>query len=224
MKHVLDNPIFNALASGNQTLAKGSGPVKYFDKDVAPFIGFSEDSQENFDAAYDMISRQNPLIFVSRDRTITQSRWTVLQQIPGWQMVYTGDAFDVDTTNLVALTDDHVPQMIELTKLTNPGPFGLHTIDFGHYYGIFEGDKLVAMAGQRLNPLPYAEISAVCTHPNHNGKGYARQLMQFHVNRIKQAGEIPFLHVRDDNTRAIKVYQDLGFKIFGEVNFYILAK
>ena len=80
------------------------------------------------------------------------------------------------------------------------------------------------MAGQRLNPLPYAEISAVCTHPNHSGKGYARQLMQFHVNRIKAAGQIPFLHVRDDNTRAIKVYKDLGFEIFGEVYFYVLAK
>lgn len=224
MKHVLDNPIFTALASGNQNLSKGNDPIKYFNKDVAPFIGFSENSQGNFDAAYDMISRENPLVFVSRDRTIAQSKWTVLQQIPGWQMIYNGDAFDVDTSNLVALTDEHVPQMIELTQLTNPGPFGLHTIDFGHYYGIFDGEKLVAMAGQRLNPIPYAEISAVCTHPDHNGKGYARQLMQFHANRIKAAGEIPFLHVRDDNTRAIKVYKDLGFEIFGEVNFYILAK
>ncbi|MDB5155408.1 MAG: hypothetical protein JWR50_115 [Mucilaginibacter sp.] len=224
MKHALDNPAFNALATGNQNLAKGNDRIKYFDKDVAPFVGFSENSQENFDAVYHMISRENPLVFISRNRTVIQSKWNVVQNVPGWQMVYNGDAFDVDTSNLIALTDAHVPQMLELTKLTNPGPFELHTIDFGHYYGIFDGEKLVAMAGQRLNPVPYAEISAVCTHPEYTGKGYARQLMKFHVNRIKAAGEIPFLHVRDDNTRAIKVYKDLGFEIFGEVNFYVLAK
>jgi len=224
MKHALDNPAFNALATGNQNLAKGNDRIKYFDKDVAPFVGFSENSQENFDAVYDLIARENPMVFVSRDKIDIQSRWNVVQNVPGWQMVYNGDAFDVDTPDLVPLTDVHVPQMLELTKLTNPGPFELHTIDFGHYYGIFDGEKLAAMAGQRMNPVPYAEISAVCTHPDYTGKGYARQLMQFHVNRIKAAGEIPFLHVRDDNTRAIKVYKDLGFEIFGEVNFYVMAK
>ena len=29
------------------------------------------------------------------------------------------------------------------------------------------GDELVAMAGQRMQPDPYTEISAVCTHPDH---------------------------------------------------------
>ncbi len=139
-------------------------------------------------------------------------------------MVYNGPFFNIKSQNLVALTDADVPQMLTLTKLTNPGPFSSNTIDFGHYYGVFDEEKLVAMAGQRMNPLPYAEISAVCTHPDHTGKGYARQLLQFHVDRIKSAGEIPFLHVRDDNARAIKVYEDLGFEISRQVNFYVLVK
>jgi predicted GNAT family acetyltransferase len=101
--------------------------------------------------------------------------------------------------------------MLSLTKLTNPGPFAERTIDFGHYRGIFENNELAAMAGQRLHAFNYAEISAVCTHPDHTGKGYARQLLIYQINRIIAAGEIPYLHVRSDNDRAIRVYEGLGF-------------
>lgn len=224
MEHVLVNPAFNALATGNKNLAEGNEHIKYFNKDVAPFVGFSENSTKNFNAVYDLIRHNAPLVFVSQDRMDIPSKWIVLQHVPGWQMVYNGPFFNIKPQKLVALTDTDVPQMLTLTKLTNPGPFSSNTIDFGHYYGVFDEEKLVAMAGQRMNPLPYAEISAVCTHPDHTGKGYARQLLQFHVDRIKSAGEIPCLHVRDDNARAIKVYEDLGFEISRQVNFYVLAK
>jgi predicted GNAT family acetyltransferase len=114
--------------------------------------------------------------------------------------------------------------MLALTKLTNPGPFVEKTIDFGHYRGVFEGDQLVAMAGQRLHIFDYAEISAVCTHPDHLGRGYARQLLLHHIHRIRAASKIPFLHVRYDNYRAIKVYESLGFSKRTELFFYILQK
>jgi predicted GNAT family acetyltransferase len=108
--------------------------------------------------------------------------------------------------------------------LTNPGPFESRTITFGHYYGIFEGEKLVAMAGQRMHVFNYAEISAVCTHPDYTGKGYAAQLLQYQINRIKAASGIPFLHVRYDNDRAIKIYESLGFSTRRQVNFYVMIK
>jgi predicted GNAT family acetyltransferase len=128
------------------------------------------------------------------------------------------------STPIVPLTNVHVPQMLALTKLTNPGPFAERTIDFGHYEGIFEGDKLVAMAGQRMHAFNYAEVSAVCTHPDHTGRGYARLLLLHQLQRIKAASDIPFLHVRYDNERAIKVYESLGFETRTEVYFYVLAK
>jgi len=114
--------------------------------------------------------------------------------------------------------------MLSLTKLTNPGPFAAKTIDFGHYYGIFEGTQLAAMTGQRFHPFEYAEISAVCTHPDHAGKGYARLLLLQQLHRIQSAGDIPFLHVRYDNERAIKVYEDLGFVTRKNVYFYVMTK
>ena len=90
--------------------------------------------------------------------------------------------------------------------------------------GIFEGEKLVAMAGQRLHVFNYAEISAVCTHPDYLGRGYAKQLLIHQINRIKTASEIPFLHVRYDNDRAIKVYESLGFSTRREIYFYVIQK
>ena len=112
--------------------------------------------------------------------------------------------------------------MLALTKLTNPGPFASRTIDFGHYQGIFEGNSLVAMAGQRLHVFNYAEVSAVCTHPDHTGKGYARGLLVHQINRITSLGEIPYLHVRSDNDRAIKVYESLHFTTRCHVWFYVI--
>jgi predicted GNAT family acetyltransferase len=80
------------------------------------------------------------------------------------------------------------------------------------------------MAGQRLHAGDYAEVSAVCTHPDHTGKGYARQLLIYQTQRIKVAGEIPYLHVRQDNYRAIKVYESLGFTKSRDMYFYVLKK
>jgi len=80
------------------------------------------------------------------------------------------------------------------------------------------------MTGQRLHVFNYAELSAVCTHPGHTGKGYARQLLQNQVRRIKALGEIPFLHVKYDNERAIKVYESLGFYVRREIYFYAILK
>jgi ribosomal protein S18 acetylase RimI-like enzyme len=224
MEHLLDNPIFSALATGNQHLSNGNTQIKYFSKEVAPFVGLKNNSVENFQALYALLTHQGPFVFVSVNETDIPSPWQVLSAIPGYQMVYNGDDLPVDESNLVPLTDEHIPQMLALTALTNPGPFAQRTIDFGHYMGIFEGDKLVALAGQRMNPLPYAEISAVCTHPDHAGKGYARQLMTYHINRIKAEGNIPFLHARADNERAVNIYKSLGFDIRSKVTFYVIGK
>ena len=80
------------------------------------------------------------------------------------------------------------------------------------------------MTGQRLHVGRYAEISAVCTHPDYLGKGYASALVQHQVNLILSHQQIPFLHVRADNSRAIAVYERLGFTMQGPMNFYFLGK
>jgi predicted GNAT family acetyltransferase len=80
------------------------------------------------------------------------------------------------------------------------------------------------MTGQRLHPQQYTEVSAVCTHPDHLGKGYASALVQHQVQLILQQGQIPFLHVREDNSRAIALYERLGFRISRNMNFYFMRR
>jgi predicted GNAT family acetyltransferase len=113
---------------------------------------------------------------------------------------------------IVDLGAADVPEMLELTALTKPGPFNRRTHELGTYLGIRRDGKLVAMAGERLKVRGYTEVSAVCTHPEHTGHDYARILMTEVMRRICDRGETPFLHVREDNVRAIELYKRLGFK------------
>jgi ribosomal protein S18 acetylase RimI-like enzyme len=223
MDHILDNPAWNALISGNSQFSNDHESVKYFDEEISPFIGLKEYSQENFSKLYELIPHDSPVGFVTPVEIQVPDTWKVLGKISAFQMVYDQPSILAETEH-VPLTKEHVPEMLALTKLTNPGPFAERTIEFGNYQGIFDNGKLVAMAGQRLNPLPYAEISAVCTHPDHLGKGYAKQLLLSQVQRIKAASGTPFLHVRNDNDRAIKVYENSGFSTRKEMYFYFIKK
>jgi len=172
-----------------------------------------------------MLPHNRHVLFVAPNEIEIPEMWKVLRVIHGVQMVCeTAEVGQETTIDLVPLGHGHVPQMLELTQLTNPGPFASRTIDLGHYHGIFEGNQLVAMAGQRLHTFNYAEVSAVCTRPGHTGKGYARRLILNQINRMQVAGDIPFLHSRADNERAIRVYESLGFKTRRDVWFYFMVK
>jgi predicted GNAT family acetyltransferase len=129
-----------------------------------------------------------------------------------------------NTPALVELGTQDSPEMIELTALTKPGPFGPRTHELGTYLGIRLQGKLVAMAGERLKVPGHTEVSAVCTHPEHTGKGYAAVLMAEVMRRIRKRGETPFLHVRADNERAIKIYKRLGFRERKLGHFAVLRK
>jgi ribosomal protein S18 acetylase RimI-like enzyme len=225
MEQVLDNPAWNALITGNKNLSLGNEDVKFFDEQTSPFAGIKEYTAEGFEQLYNLYGGQSPKVVILKEETAIPQPWVTLRYMKCLQMVYHGDApIAYDSSLIIPLTSEHVPQMLELTALTNPGPFALNTIAFGHYSGIFDGSKLVAMAGQRMNPTPYAEISAVCTHPDYTGKGYAKQLLLHQVNRVIVAGGIPFLHVLDYNERAIKVYESLGFKTRTKLHFYVIQK
>jgi ribosomal protein S18 acetylase RimI-like enzyme len=224
MEHVLDNPVWNALISGNAPLANGTEGVKFFDEDVSPFVALKENTAANFGELHQLTHSNKPAIFVALSPIQIPAGWTLLHHIPGLQMVHETGLQPLPSTPILDLTSEHVPQMVALTQLTNPGPFASRTIAFGHYKGVFKGDELVAMAGQRFNPFNFTEISAVCTHPSHLGKGYARQLLIYHINKILADSCTPFLHVRGDNERAIKVYESLGFKTRTNIHFFVMKR
>ncbi len=225
MKHILDNPAWHALASGNKALSNETETVNYFSPEVSPFAAIYEPTQANFDLLHQTIPFTTPIGLISDEKLSITDSWRVLQRIDGFQMIYTKPAEPAPTgPNVMSLTKKHVPQMLALTKLTAPGPFSSRTIEFGHYEGIFDGEEIIAMAGQRLHAYEFAEISAVCTHPDYLSKGYARHLIMRQIGRIQAASGTPFLHVRSDNVRAINVYKAMGFETRKEIYIYILQK
>jgi ribosomal protein S18 acetylase RimI-like enzyme len=229
MKHILDNPVWNALISGNKNLSNGNETAKYFAREVSPFVGIKEINPRNFETLRDIIPFESIFGFISPEEIAIPNSWKVIHHMNVFQMVYDQPAGQVSRVQqgdqeLVALSEQDVSQMLALTNLTNPGPFASKTIDFGHYKGIFNGNQLVAMAGQRLHAFAYAEISAVCTHPDYSGKGYASRLILDQVRRIHAESEIPFLHVLTENARAIKIYSNLGFVIRKELSVYTIEK
>lgn len=225
MDNVLDNPVWHALNSGNSHLGEGNERVKYFHGEVSPFVAVRESNADSLNELY-LILPHNRISFLATPVNIDiPAQWKTIACIHGVQMVHSGIAVNDERLHTATnLSTAHCAEMVALAKLTNPGPFNMRTIEFGHYQGIFDDGKLAAMAGQRMHAFNYAEVSAVCTHPDHTGKGYARQLLINQVNRIIGAAEIPYLHVRHDNKRAVDLYQSLGFSIRSAMYFYILKK
>jgi ribosomal protein S18 acetylase RimI-like enzyme len=225
MKHLLDNPVWNALNSGNKELSNGNDQAKYFDPEVSPFLGLPESTPANFQHLNYVTPIDGPFGFITPVDVELPKPWKAVRHIKVLQMVCEHPLRDAwGEAEIVSMNLQHVPAMLALTKLTNPGPFLQRTIEMGHYQGIFSGKELIAMAGQRLHPAPYAEISAVCTHPDHLGNGYAARLILSQVNRIRAAAGIPFLHVLTGNKRAIDLYTSLGFVSRKEMSIYIIQK
>lgn len=225
MIQFLPNPVFGGLTSGDRHLGFGTDKVKFFDEDVSPFAGIADGYDHGFEDLYDLLPPGRVVLYATPHALLPQKGWKLLHEIQGVQMMLdqVGETRQNDLS-LVPLGREHVDQMVQLTALTKPGPFGPGTISFGHYYGIFDHEKLVAMTGQRLHVQECTEVSAVCTDPEYLGKGYASALVVHAVALIRQQGKIPFLHVRADNQRAIALYERIGFTIRGMMNFYVVKK
>ena len=225
MNHILDNPAWNALISQNSDLALGNEEIRYFPQEISPFAGLKNVNAEALRDLSGMLPASCVVAIVTAEEFPVPESWKILFQASLFQM--TCENYQPGTSSppdFVPLGKEHVGQMLALTKLTNPGPFAERTIEFGHYSGIFQDDQLIAMAGQRLHAFHYAEISAVCTHPAHSGKGYGTALVRQQAERILGSGNIPFLHVRKDNLNAIKIYEQLGFSIRREMNFCVIRR
>jgi len=225
VEQFLNNPAYYALSSRDAHLGSGSGDVKYFDAEVSPFVAFPEDCDTGFQQLFDVLPAGRRILYDTRATIPEPEGWEIKNEIKGLQFVFTGEAETIDDPlPLVPLEKTHVDEMVALATLTKPGPFDKRTIEFGHYYGVFDNGRLVAMTGQRLHPYNYTEISAVCTHPNYLGKGYAGALIRHQLQLICNSGQVPFLHVRADNERAIALYERLGFTRNGPMNFYFMRR
>jgi len=225
--HPLDNIIWKALTTRQAEFAESFNQVRRFMPEVSPLAAFPEPTPEGYESLKGLVGTHGTIGLFLDSPYQPQPGWSFLAGAPMPEMVYEGDGIPssfYSDLEIVELSAADVPEMMELTALTKPGPFHKRTHELGTYLGIRRDGKLVAMAGERLKVPGYTEVSAVCTHPEHTGHGYARFLMAEVMQRIHGRGETPVLHVREDNVRAIALYERLGFRLRVLMHFAVLRK
>jgi len=209
--HLLDNPIWTALNTRQQYLAEGGVWARRFPPKVTALAGFPEPSRQAYAALSRLADGVPAALFLDAPPVLPEG-WNELRGLPLLQMVYENGRTVSAQHEWIELSAADVPEMLVLAELTKPGPFGPFTYQMGTYLGIRRQGTLVAMAGERLRVPGFAEISAVCTHPDHAGQGYAASLMSVLIEKMRRQGETPFLHVAGENKRAIALYERLGFR------------
>jgi ribosomal protein S18 acetylase RimI-like enzyme len=221
--HLLDNPIWTALTTRQTHFAQGGRWARRFPPAVTALAGFDRPRDEAYQELARLADGAPAALFLERAPDLPDG-WLQLREAVLLQMVHQSGAAPSPRHQWVALTEVDVPEMLALAELTQPGPFGARTYQMGTYLGIRSQGTLVAMAGERLRVPGYAEISAVCTHPDHGGKGYAASLMSVLIEKMRGEGETAFLHVREDNLRAIALYERLGFRKRVQFHLAVLQK
>jgi ribosomal protein S18 acetylase RimI-like enzyme len=213
--HPLDNPIWTALTTRQSYFAQTFGLLRRFPAEVSPLGGFAETNDVAIDSLRALLASGGTAALFLPARIEPPAGLEIMVGGALLQMLMDDDAVlpAIERAHeFVELGDADVPEMLALTALTKPGPFVSRTREMGTYIGIRDAGKLVAMAGERLKLPGYTEISAVCTHPDHLGHGYAGFLMTILAQQIRARGEVPILHTLPGNTRAVQLYDRLGFK------------
>ena len=208
----LDNPFWASLAGRHAHFALGGALARRYAPDISPLAGLPAAGPAN-------VAALESLVEVGGDMAMTGP---FVPDLPGnWQRLFESRLTQMIRSDRSPLPEDDVDatilgvadvaEMLALTELTKPGPFRSRTIELGTYVGVRDRQRLIAMAGERMWIGDCREVSAVCTHPDAQGRGYARALIAAVVNRILRAGQTPFLHVESNNRRAIDLYFALGF-------------
>ncbi len=209
---VLDNPAFAALTGPHAYLAERVGQAYRYPVDVSPFVAVPDNPGPGvWDDLFALFGPDQSLARPSAALDPPPG-WIVESTIAGVQLVDDGVA-DEPFDEAVELTAADVPDMLELVSRTKPGPFLPRTIELGTYLGVRRDGRLIAMAGERLHPPGWTEISAVCTDLEFRGQGLGTRLVLAVAHGIRQRGETPFMHASASNTNAIRLYESIGFRL-----------
>lgn len=216
--HPLDRAVWLALTGAQAGLAVTHGAARRFDPAYGVFAAIADRSDASLADLGELVGQHGDAAFLGPDPPTDAPGVRIASQDLGVQMVARSLTPGAEPRHVVVnLTDADAPAMIELARLTQPGPFFEKTHRLGDFVGIKEAGRLIAMAGERMKPAGFTEVSAICTHPDCRGRGLAGELTRIVVGRIFARGETPFLHAYASNTAAIALYERLGFSIRREV-------
>jgi ribosomal protein S18 acetylase RimI-like enzyme len=210
----LDNPAWHALCGPHATLAEGSGGARRYRPEYTIFAALDDDTDDDSWHALTRIAGPGDATFLLRGAE-PRAGWRLLRSFPVHQMVLDRAPDDdgrPDTAGVEPLDESDAARMAALVATTEPGPWAARTHELGTFVGVRVDGRIVAMAGQRMRLPDAIEISAVCTDPEFRGRGLARAAVTAVVTHTVDAGCLPFLHVHGDNTTAIRLYEDLGFR------------
>lgn len=221
MSSDLDNPFWSALCSRHAGIAHRVGEAARYPAEFAPFLGVAHAGADVRDALDALVAAHESVYLLG-----------VAPRVPdGWrlegfrdlaQMIRSEPLAVEDGPDIVPLSLAHREDVLALTARVYPHYFRPRTMEMGRYFGIYVDGQLAAMAGERLGTEAFQEVSAICTHPDFNGRGYARRITAMLTNDILAQGRTPYLHVSHENPRAKSLYERMGYRLRRDIPFWSL--
>ena len=221
--HPLHRPIWHALNSGWASLAEGDGFALRIDPRYGPFAAAADGGPAAQAALAALVPEGGELWIVEPEPQSPPPGTRLIREAMLAQMVAEDIAGEAPALEPVVLTDQDAAEMRALALMTKPGPFLPLTHRLGRFVGIREEGRLIAMAGERMRVPGFAEVSGVCTHPEHRGRGHAKGLMQVVARAMLQRGETPFLHAYAAHEATVALYETLGFRIRARMHMMVIA-
>ena len=217
----LDNPIWHALNETHKQYAVEFNGCKFYKPEYSPFGGMGEGGDTAL--ATDQYSKLTPLFYMVGDPPIAGSSARIKKQLTANQMIlYKPFAFEISEKIVELESQEQKKELYELVNLVQPGFIRERTAAMGTYFGIYADKQLVAVSGERVEMNSYSEVSAVVTNPEFRKRGFAKQLLKQTTDKIFSDKKIPILHVDENNTSAIGLYEQLGFVTRRKMGFCLL--
>ena len=220
----LDNPFHSALASIHRSIALCHGETLRYPVDSAPFLGIPHAGVDMAAALDALVPEGDTVLLLGVAPAVVPTGWS-LQPFADLAQLHCEHALEVvDGPDIIELDDRHRADVLALTALVYPHYFRPRTMELGRYFGMYVDGHLAAMIGERLGTPDARELSAICTHPEFLGRGYARPLTAFLGNLTLQEGRLPFLHVAYSNARAKALYEAMGYRLRRDIPFMALRR
>ncbi len=219
----LDNPFWTALRSRHAAIARSVGDAARYPPEFAPFLGVADGENCVDDALAALVAPGESVYLLGVSPRVPKG-WTLQAFRPLAQMVCDAPIAVNDGPEFVRLGEAQRVDVLALTALVYPHYFRERTMDLGRYFGMYVDGRLAAMVGERLATEEWQEVSAICTHPDCLGRGYAQRLTATLTNDVLAAGRTPFLHVSYENPRAMSLYLRMGYRLRRDIPFWSLTR